>query len=610
MAAGSRAKPKASGAGRGDKRRGVVTSPGGSAPPAEESQSRFSRFLRRYQDWLIAAGLALATLLLYIPVTWNDFISFDDPAYVTDNPVVTQGLTLHGIYWAFTTKHFANWLPITWLSHMLDVSLFGLNPHGHHFTSALLHAVNAALVFAAILSLTRARWRALVVAAFFAVHPLRVESVAWLAERKDVLAATFFLLVLLAYVRYVRRPTVWRYLLVCLLLALGLMSKTMLVTVPCLLLILDWWPLRRWQPGAGARTIRKLVLEKVPLAALAAIASVWTAVLQDDFGAVQQRFTLEQRLGNAVVSVWRYLDKMVRPIDLSVMYQHPGSWPGWVVALAMVGLLLVTAVLFFQALRRPWALAGWLWFLGMLVPVSGIIQVGNQSMADRYTYLSGIGILIAVVWLAAEIGERSASFRNASIIVAGVLLLVFGYLTVVQQTMWRTTLDLFAYAAAIEPNNWLANHQVGGMLSNEGREEEAIESFRKAIRVEPRYPRTHGALGLSLLRTGQLEEATAEFKIAIEQDPKLVAAWQWLGVTYTALNDFDNANRVYAAAAQIAPSDPVTYSLWAQSLLAQDRPADAERAARRAVELNPNDARSQELLNTATSKAATRRSAH
>lgn len=561
-------------------------------------------------DWIIAAALALSSFLLYLPTFSFGFVDYDDPKYVTENPVVQRGLTLAGIKWAFTTTTFANWLPVTWLSHMLDCQLYGLEGGGHHATSTALHAINAALVFLLLRMMTGQRWRSAIVAGLFAFHPLRVESVVWIAERKDVLSATFFLLTVLAYVYYYRGPNVGRYALMMLAYALGLMSKTMLVTLPCVLLLLDYWPLGRvWTATISTpqiarkdswswRRIGWLVLEKLPLFGLAAISAAWTVVLQRQGGAFwgEREFTPGERIANALVSVPRYLAKTVRPVDLAVFYPHPAHWPAWQVIASAALIVGITIFVLLIARRRPYAPVGWLWFLGMLVPVSGIMQVGLQAMADRYMYLPSIGLFIAVVWGAADALEHWPRFARPARQITGVVLGLLALCTVLQEGYWRSTLDLFTHALVVDPGNWEALDFVGLLDSARGDDAAAVEEFRKSIAGNPGHPIPHAHLATSLMHLGRVDEAIEQYREALRLQPGLPTADASLARALAARGRYEQADVEYARAAQLQPNDAQLQTNWGQTLLKLKRRVQAAEHFRSALRLDPNQVAAREGL--------------
>jgi Tfp pilus assembly protein PilF len=581
----------------------------------------------------LAAVLALVTFALYIPSFSNRFVDYDDHYYVTANKVVQKGLTREGLVWAFTTNHFSNWLPVTWLSHMLDCELYGMNAGGHHATSALLHAFNAAALLVAINRMTGRLWAALAVAALWAVHPLRVESVSWVAERKDVLCGTFFMLALIAYVPYCRRPSVPRYLVVALCHALGLMSKTMLVTLPCLLLLLDYWPLRRLRPAGGEaaepdpatpdfppRGAAWLVVEKLPLVVLSVVASAWTFVFQKEGGAMwaQRDLTLSQRVANAFVSVPRYLLEIAWPTNLSVFYPHPGSWPAWKVAasVALVALLCAAAALVWR--RRPYVSVGWFWFLGMLVPVSGVIQVGLQSMADRYTYLPSIGLIVALVWwLADGLRRLTGVVRLGAALVTSVVLVVLSVGTVKQQAYWEHTYALFNHAMRVDPDNWLALQFVGGVWSvngenarKAGAEQQAAEFFKvaasftaKSLQINPTdYVSLHNQ-GWNLYRLGRTDEAMGYFRKSIQMNPEFGASHHWLGVILAQQGKLDEAMPLLEEGARLQPGDSLAHQHLAEALLQKGRKDEAIVQLKEAVRLDPQNDDARYWLEQATAPA-------
>ncbi|TMB07957.1 MAG: tetratricopeptide repeat protein, partial [Deltaproteobacteria bacterium] len=462
----------------------------------------------------IAVLLALATLLAYWRVVQCGYLNLDDDLYVTANPAVWGGLTLAGARWALTATHAGLWHPLTWLSHMLDVQLFGPNPAGHHATNLLLHVANVVVLLLVLVRATGALWPSAAVAALFALHPLHVESVAWVAERKDVLSGFFGLTTIWAYVRYAQRPAPGRYALVVLSLALGLMAKPMLVTLPLVLLLLDRWPLRR---GMSLR----LVVEKLPLLALAAAASVMGIVAGQRADAVGSlaRFPLEARLANALVSYARYLGKTLWPSRLAVFYPYPSAWPAWQLAGAAVLLAAVTTVAIVHMRRRPYLLVGWLWFLGMLFPVSGVVQDGSQAMADHFTYLPLIGLFVMVAWGGQDLLARCPVPPPALKASALALLLALGCTTWRQVGYWHDSTRLFTHALEVTSANWLAHNNLGDALAREGKLEEATGHFAESVRLEPSNPDAHYNLGVALHRQGRPAEATLHYREALRLAP-------------------------------------------------------------------------------------------
>jgi len=507
-----------------------------------------------------AAALLLAVGLSYGGVLGNGFIDFDDTEYITDNALVRQGLTPAGLAWAFTTTAAANWHPLTWISHQLDVQLFGLDPRGHHAVGLLLHGANACLVLTALYAMTGALWRSAAVAALFALHPLHVESVAWAAERKNLLSALFFLLALLAHLRYARRPGAPRLALVAALLALGLMAKPMLVTLPFVLLLLDFWPLGRFAPHAAdagrprgpARALR-LVGEKTPLILLAAASSAVTYVAQRDYGAIAVNYSLAERASNAVAAYVGYLGKMCWPADLSFFYEHPASiLPLQQTAAELALLAAITAAAVCGLRRRPYLCVGWCWYLGTLVPVIGLVQVGSQGMADRYAYIPLLGVFAAAVWLAADLAARSR-FGAAVLAAAAVATLVpLGLATSAQVALWRDTTTLTANVS-MGLNNWVAQLLAGRRLTSAGRLDEALAAYREAIRLNPAYDTAYYNMGITLSRQGRQQEAIAAYRQALHLKPDNVDAHVNLGAALAQSGELQEAIAHFKKALEIMP---------------------------------------------------------
>jgi cytochrome c-type biogenesis protein CcmH/NrfG len=574
----------------------------------------------------VAAALAVFTFLLYLPSLSNSFVKYDDHYYVTSNPTVQKGLTAEGFVWAFTTTHFSNWLPVTWLSHMLDCQLYGMNAGGHHATSALLHAINAAVLFVALRRMTARPWASLAVAALWAVHPLRVESVAWVAERKDVLCGTFFMLALLAYAHYGRKPTVLGYLAVAACHALGLMSKTMLVTLPCVLLLLDYWPLRRLRFGPAAdpetadfpqRGTAWLVVEKLPLVVLSIVASAWTFVIQKEGGTMwgHRDLTFSQKVANAFVSVPRYLLKIAWPKDLSVFYPHPGSWPPAKVgaAVGLVALISVAAVVVWR--RRPYVTVGWFWFLGMLVPVSGIIQVGLQSMADRYTYLPSIGLVMALVWWVGDALRRRRTVLLVPVAtLTAIVLLTFSVVTVRQQAYWKNTYELFMHAKAVDPDNYIAWDYVAGeygvnaerayLAGDQGHAKEwyteAARLEAEAVRLNPTHYVSLHNNGWYMYRLNRLEEAKEYYRRSIQVNPEFGASHLQLGIILAQEGKLDEAMPLFREAVRLQSWNSEGHQHLAEGLLQQGRKDEAIAELREALRLNPRNDDARYWLEQAT----------
>lgn len=453
----------------------------------------------------MGVGLALLTLAVYLPVLAHGFIRFDDPYYVTGNPRVQAGLTWEGIAWAFQAIVASNWHPLTLLSHMLDCELFGMDPLGHHLTSLLLHAASVVLLFEALRRMTASTWRSAAVAALFALHPTHVESVAWIAERKDVLSGFFWMLTLLAWERYVRQPSPKRYAAVALALAAGLLSKPMVVTLPFVLLLLDVWPLRREIP----RGLR--IKEKLPLFALAAGACVATLIAQSGAIHLASRFPMKLRLANAVLSYAAYLGKTLFPARLAVFYPMRTDFPAWKVA----GAALLLAALTVLALRAPrYVTVGWLWFLGTLVPVIGILQVGGQAMADRYTYLPTIGLFLIAAWAL----PRRAVWALAPAVLA------LAIVTRLQLRHWEDSETLFRHAVAVTERNFVAHLHLAQIYAERGERGRALEHFRTTLEIRPGMWQAQASLGNTLRRWGRPDKALPHLTNAVRlrpHDPRL-----------------------------------------------------------------------------------------
>jgi protein O-mannosyl-transferase len=478
-----------------------------------------------HRGWLtigICVILAGLTWLVFGQTLWHDFINYDDPRYVYENTRITGGLSVSGIAWAFTHIHSLNWHPLTTLSHMLDCQLYGLNAGWHHFTNVLLHTLAAILLFLALQQMTNAVWRSAFVAAVFAIHPLRVESVAWIAERKDVLSGVCFMLTLLAYVYYTRAPSLRRYLAVVLVFVLGLMSKPMLVTLPLVLLVLDYWPLSRigdHRSGTG-RQLLIPVLEKVPLIALSAVSSIITFLVQKGAVGRTEELPILERINNAVVSYVLYLRQMLWPVDLAVFYPHPENrLPLWEIAFCLLLLICITCVAIALRKKRPYLITGWLWYLGMLVPVIGLVQVGWQGRADRYTYLPQIGLYIATTWAVADL---TSLWRRQRTIVSAAAILVIGALSLcawVQTSYWRDSERLFRHALAVTTNNDVAENNLGIVFLGRGKVDEAISLLQSAVDLRPDNSPAHENLAKALLQKGRIADALVHYRKLLELQP-------------------------------------------------------------------------------------------
>jgi Tfp pilus assembly protein PilF len=564
--------------------------------------------------------LIFVTVAAYSAALKCDFVNLDDPTYVVGNATVRSGLTLAGVRWAFTSTEAGLWHPITWLSHMLDVELYGLNPSGHHLTSLLFHAANGVLLFLVLRAMTGAHWRSAVVAALFALHPLGVESVAWVAQRKDVLGTFFGLLALWAYTGYARRPTLPRFCLVALPFTLALMSEAMLVTLPFVMLLLDRWPLRRpeerWQ----------LVVEKLPLLGMSAAVAVVALLAAHRSGAVAELGYLPPlaRLTNALVGYAWYVARAAWPARLAVFYPLPSARPAWELGMAvtLVGSMSALAMLTW---RSPYVAVGWLWFLVMLLPVSGLVQTGSQAMADRFTYMPLIGLFVVVTWGARDAVARWPIRPSVTAACTVMLLATLALRTWTQVGYWRSSVRLFSHALEVTGDNWLAHNNLGDALARQGRLDDAVVEFSEALRLLPRYPDAQYNLGVALMRRGQTDKAIGHYVAALRLDPDSPNAHTNLGLALLgqgkneeAIAHLEEALRLrpdavahfnlglalarqgsngraighYRQALRLAPDLAEAHYQLAQALAARGRRPEADEHYAMAIRLRPEWARS------------------
>ena len=507
----------------------------------------------------ICLFLAVAILAIYWPVGGYEFIGYDDPQYVVDNDPVRKGLTPEGFQWAFASMHASNWHPITWLSHMLDVQLYGMNAGAHHLTNVLFHTFNSMLLFLLLHRMTGAMWRSAMVAALFAVHPLHVESVAWISERKDVLSAFFGFLTLLAYAEYVKRPGWMRYGAALLMFALGLMSKPMVVTLPFLMLLLDYWPLNRYAEEGCFRRFAALIKEKLPFFALSAASCVVTMIAQGRGGTVAslEVCSFGIRLTNALLAYVAYLGKMIWPINLALLYPHPGMRPMWQVIGAVLGIIGISSAAFLWARRRPWFGVGWLWYLGTLVPVIGLVQVGSQAMADRYAYTPLIGIYIVLVWSFYEVFDRwlKPTLALAGIVVTAVLILIAGH----QVRYWENNIALFSHTLDVTRSNGAIHNNMGLALVRVGRTKEAIDHYSEAIRINKNDFKAHNNLGLALAGIGRIDEAIHHYSEAIRINENNHLSHRNLGIAFAQKAEYEQAKKHIKESLRINPANKKAY---------------------------------------------------
>ena len=587
--------------------------------------------------WLLAAVLALVTIVLYWPATGYDFINFDDPDYVAANPHVQAGLTWEGIGWALTSLDIGLWHPLTWISHMLDCQWFGLHPGRHHLTSVLWHAANTVLVLVVLRGMTGALWRSAVVAALFALHPLHVESVAWVSERKDVLSTFFVLLMLWAYHRYavcrmqnaecgmqpptpdptfhVSRFTILAsqfYLLSLCFFALGLMSKPMIVTLPLLLLLLDYWPLGRMQ-NAKARdtehaarntphpsrftfyvspaTVFRLVLEKLPFLGLAGLTGLITLRAAKGVGSLPSaaQYPMPDRLANAILSYARYLWEVFWPGNLAVFYPFPAAFPPWAVAGAALLLVGISVAALCLARRRPYLVVGWLWYLVTLLPVIGVIQLAGYSHADRYTYVPLIGVFIALTWGAAEVVSH---WRRPALVFVGAAvaaMILICLLRARQQVgYWKESETLFRHALAVTKDNWLAHINLGEALDAKGQIDEAIRHYEEALRLRPDHPSTHINLGAALNDRGDTDEAIRQYQEALRLKPDHAQAHNNLGIALGRKGQTGEAIIQFQEAIRLKPDYAEAHNNLGTAFYQQGLTGEAIREYQEALRLKPD----------------------
>jgi len=551
--------------------------------------------------------LIAVTLVAYWGVQNHEFINYDDGLYVTENYRVQAGLTMKSVTWAFTSTHASNWHPLTWLSHMVDCQLFGLNPGYHHLTSLLLHIANALMLFLVLKRMTGSVWKSSFIAALFALHPLHVESVAWVAERKDVLSTFFWILTIWAYVYYTQRPNLARYLLVVLSFSLGLMSKPMLVTMPFILLLLDDWPLGRSRVGrlgcdlnsqtAHSLNFRKpqsvwagLVLEKVPLFGLAAASSALTFFAQQQGGAVRslEVFPIETRISNVLVSYVSYIGKMLWPYRLALPYPYPEMLPMWQVAGASLFLVSVSILVIHYGKRHSYLRVGWLWYLGTLVPVIGLVQIGSQAMADRYTYIPLIGLFIMMVWGIPDILAGWRYRRVLFVISAAVLFLSFIMITRDQVRHWCNSITLFKHTLNVTTNNFTAYCQLGLALSGQGRFQEAIPILSVALQLRPSHPETYNHLGVISAQEGKTQEASAYFSKALRIKADYAEAHSNLGAILLQQGKIQEAIEHFTEAVRINPNFPVAHFFLGFAYLLIGDQNSALEEYKILVQINPN----------------------
>ncbi|MFZ2633430.1 MAG: tetratricopeptide repeat protein [Desulfosalsimonadaceae bacterium] len=575
-------------------------------------QSRIDQVLRHpFSPWLAALLLIITTAAVYAPVRHHDFINFDDGGYVYENKQVQSGLTMGSIKWAFTlikSDEKSYWHPVTWLSHMLDCQLFGINPGYHHLSNLFYHLMNVLLLFLVFFRMTGALWKSAVVAALFALHPVNVDSVAWIAERKNLLSTTFWLLTIFAYVCYAARPTAWRYLIVIAVFSMGLMAKPMLVTLPCVLLLLDFWPLFRskwfrgnWvnrkalppigRPEFHVTSVNRLVIEKIPLLILS-FGAIWLSFvsLQKNshiLNEIVQPFSL--RIENALVSYLHYLWKMIWPLKLAVFYPFPTEIPIWQSIFAMVALIMMTIIVVINCKKRPYLLTGWLWYVGTLTPVIGIIQGGLwPQIADRWAYVPYVGLFILLAW---GIPDFFSRFRFNRLLPAGLtlaILVIFLFLTSGQVKHWKDTDTLFQHALKVTKNNYLAHMQVGEYFVNKDDHPQAMMHFQKALSILPDFSEAHRAIGQEYVFLNDYDQALYHYQKALMFDPSNIDLFNKTGNVYALMDRYDQAIRLYCDAIAIDPDDPAAYNNLGAAYYFTGQMENATMNVDKALKLQPN----------------------
>lgn len=555
---------------------------------------------RRYAVLLVYLILAGLTWVVFGQTLGHDFIGYDDETYVYENPQITAGVTVHGVLAAFAHAHARNWHPLTTISHMLDCQLFGLDPAGHHLVNVLLHTAAVLLLFSLLRSTTGAFWPSAFVAAAFATHPLRAESVAWIAERKDVLSGVFFMLALTAYVHYVRRPSVTRYLCTALIFALGLMSKPVLVTLPLLLLLLDYWPLKRFSSALSASGSLPTapIFEKLPLLLLSAGCSAVTLIVQKPTIDYSNQLSFTARLSNALISYVAYIGQMIWPAKLAVLYPYPGERAsGLALALAFMFVAAITTFALVVRRRAPYIAVGWCWYLISLLPMIGLVQVGLQAHADRYTYLSQIGLLVMLTWAAVDLLNSLNKRREILAGLAAVIISLLTWRGWTQTSYWKDTESLWNHAAAVAPDNDVAEYNIAEYLIGHGRVDDAIAHYEKALSAVAHDPVSHlhlnpgiihNSLGNALAKKGRFDEALVHYRKAVELQQDFADAHSNVAAMLIRVGKVSEAIAEYEIALDIPPEDAASHIQLAALFLQTGCDDLAIAHYHRALEIDPD----------------------
>ncbi len=562
------------------------------------------KILRKHPVTIICVFLTIALCSLYLQVKDHQFVNFDDDLYVTDNRHVFSGLNLENIKWSLTRVYVSNWHPLTWISHMIDVEIFGMKPGMHHLTNVIFHVLNSILLLTVLNKMTGSLWRSAVVVVLFALHPLHVESVAWIAERKDVLSTFFWMLTMLTYYRYVRCRTISKYLLMILVFSLGLMAKPMLVTLPFVLLLLDFWPLKReelnltmngsntelsWWPKINTRGILRLILEKVPLMIMALAASGVTFYAQSVGGSVKslERVSLASRIQNAIITYVVYLWKMVWPLNLAVYYPYPKQFSTLTVVMCPLLLIAITVIVVMSVRRFPYFITGWFWYLGTLVPVIGIVKVGDQSMADRYTYIPLIGIFVMIAWGLPELLDKWQFKKIAFATLTGIvipILIVFSWL---QIGYWKNSNTLFRHALNVTVNNDVAHNNLARDLIDHGDFDDALKHCAEALKINPYNTDAYNNMGLALIKIGEISKAISIFSKEIQIHPNNVDAYINLGAAYIKQGNNSEAIIQVSKAIEIEPDCVLAYINMGLALANQGRLNEAIHQYHKALQIKP-----------------------
>lgn len=553
------------------------------------SESQGITSIRKYLDLLVCMFLAVVILIAYWHVQYYDLIDYDDISYITKNRYVKSGLSWDGFIWAMKDTHVGYWHPLTWLSHMLDYQLFRSSAGGHHWTNLIFHMANAILLYILLKRTTGNVWKSAFVAAVFAVHPLNVESVAWIAERKNVLSTFLWLLAMWFYVRYVEHPAILRYTLLVLTFSLGLMAKPMLVTLPFVLLLFDYWPLNRL---TTRKDLYRLIVEKIPLFILTLLMSVFTFIATRHEGAVISfdALSVGDRVSSAILSYVKYLGKIFWPENLAVFYPYTTHIDLFRIAGAFLVIICISGFVIYLSRHYRYILVGWLWYLGTLVPVIGFIQAGEQAMADRYIYVPGIGLFIMIAWGIPDLLKKWPKKEVILTVSAGAVLCISIMCTFIQVTYWKNSVTLFEHALKVTQDNYLAHNNLGVALLNQGKSDGAARHFDLAIQIKRDYPAAHTNMGLVLASQGKLEQAIYYYHEALRIKGNDEKARNNLGIAYASMGRFDEAMKRFREALEINPDNADAYNNMGSAMARQGKLKESLRYYEKALQLDADHA--------------------